>query len=153
MADIQACKFVDQCNSGDIRSFETDLWELVLGLYNQTAECVLAKSARQAEEAMRAKALRLGLGKLESRPIKVQIRTGHYVKVQGLYARQVPQGYQGKRQLLSAHWKLLRGASPSYYSTVCLFSVVSPPLRWRATYCPFKVLRIIGIAYKSCATP
>ena len=58
--------------------------------------------------------------------MSVQIRTGHYVKVQGLYARQVPRGYPGKRQLLSAHWKLLKGASPSYYSTIGLFSVVSP---------------------------
>lgn len=122
----QVFEFVDQCTSGDIRSFEADLWELVLELYNLTAECILAESARQVEEELRAKAKSLGLRKMESRPLKVQIRTGHYVKVQGLYARQVPRGYQGKRQLLSAHWKLLRGASPSYYSTVCLFSVVSP---------------------------
>lgn len=119
-------EFVELCNWGDIGSFEAQLWKLVLGLYNLTAECILTESARQVEEELRAKARRLGLRKLESRPMKIQIRTGHYVKVQGLYARQAPRGYQGKRQLLNAHWKLLQAASPGYYSSVCLFSVLSP---------------------------
>jgi hypothetical protein len=34
----QVGELVDQCTSGDILSFETELWSLVLGLYNLTAE-------------------------------------------------------------------------------------------------------------------
>lgn len=112
--------------SGDLQSFEDNLWQLTLSMYNRIASLVLSRSSKALEEELREKGRLLGLRKLERRPVSVQIRTGHYVKVEGLYARQVPGGYQGKRQLLSAHWKLLRGASPSYYSTACLFSVVSP---------------------------
>lgn len=79
----------------------------------------------QLELALRAKARNLGLRKLKTRQMKVQIRTGHYVMVPGLCARQAPCGYQRKRQLLAAYWKLLKGASPDYYSSVCLFSVSS----------------------------
>ena len=71
------------CNCGDIGSFEAHLWKLMVGPYNLIAECILAESAKQVEEELRAKAMRLGLGKLEARQVKVQIRTGHYEKVQG----------------------------------------------------------------------
>lgn len=119
-------EYIEQCKSGDLLSFEDNLWQFTLGIYNSIASLVLSLTSKELEEELKEKARAIGLRKLESRQVKVQIRTGYYVKVQGLYARQVPRGYPGKRQLLSAHWKLLRGASPSYYSTVCLFSVVSP---------------------------
>jgi hypothetical protein len=122
----ELCEYIEDCKSGDLQSFEDNLWQFTLGIYNSIASLVLNLSSKALEQELREKARAGGLRKLESRPVRVQIRTGYYVKVQGLYARQVPRGYEGKRQLLSGHWKLLRGASPSYYSTVCLFSIVSP---------------------------
>ena len=118
--------FIDTVSEGDLAGFEEQLWQFVLGLYHTTAEAVLQASAQVAQVALRRKAGLLRLGKLEERPMQVQIRTGHYVTVSGLYARKVPRGYGGVRHLLRAHWKLLHGASPAYYGTVCLFGVLCP---------------------------
>ncbi len=75
---------------------------------------------------MRKMARSKGLGKLEERPMSVQLKTGHYVKPTGLYACKAPRGYQGARHLLRAHWRLVKGASPGYYSNVCLLCVLCP---------------------------
>jgi hypothetical protein len=74
--------------------------------------------------------------------MSVQIKTGHYVNVQGLYAKKAPDEYQGSRQLLASHWKMLKGASPSYYSVVCMLGVLSPSFEVAG-----KILDSQGIAY------
>lgn len=118
--------FIDRVSEGDLAGFEDQLWVFVMGLYNTVVETVLEASAQAAQPVLRQKARLMRLGKLEERPMRVQIRTGHYVTVSGLYARKVPPGYGGVRHLLRGHWKLLRGASPAYYGTVCLFGVLCP---------------------------
>gem|GEM_PF-2690925 len=35
----------------------------------------------------------------EERPMQVQIRTGYYVTVTGLYAKHVPKGYEGAQTI------------------------------------------------------
>ena len=118
--------FIDKVSRGDLAGFESDLWKLIGQFYNLVAEGVLTASAQAAQGELRQKARVLGLGKLEERPMRVQIRTGHYVTVPGLYAKKVPRGYQGVRHMLRAHWNLLKGASAAYYGMVCQFSVLCP---------------------------
>lgn len=118
--------FIDKASRGDLAGFESELWELVVQFYNLVAEGVLKASAEAAQGELRKKARVLGLGKLEGRPMRAQIRTGHYVTVPGLYAKKVPRGYQGVRHMLRAHWKLLKGASAAYYGMVCQSSVLCP---------------------------
>lgn len=118
--------FIDKAGQGDLAGFEDQLTDFVRELYNLVAEEVLGASAQASQGALGQKARVLRLGKLEERPLLVQIRTGHYVTVTGLYAKKVAAGYQGPRHLLRAHWKLLKGASPAYYSQVCLLGVLCP---------------------------
>jgi hypothetical protein len=102
--------FIDMVSEGDLAGFEDRPWDFTKELYHKIAETVLEASAQAARPALVQKARTLRLGKLEERTMQVQIRTGHYVTVRGLYARQVPKGYQGARHLLREHWKLLQGA-------------------------------------------
>lgn len=78
------------------------------------------------EPVLRATAGRLRLGKLVKRRARVQLRTGRYVEVEGLYAKKAPPQHKGSRHLLHLHWKVMKGASPGYFSLVCLCSVLCP---------------------------
>ena len=69
--------FIDKVSRGDLAGFESDLWKLIGQFYNLVAEGVLEASAQAAQGELRQKARALGLGKLEERPMRVQIRTGH----------------------------------------------------------------------------
>lgn len=118
--------FIERTSNGDLAGFEAQLWGCVTDLYNTVSETVLQAAAQSSQPILREQAGLLRLGKLEERPMQVQIRTGYYVTVSSLYARKVPAGYQGVRHLLRGHWKLLKGASPAYYGMVCLFGVLCP---------------------------
>lgn len=119
-------KFIEQLNKGDLYGFEESLSRLFESLYNLVAETYMSVSARGSEAAQRAKAASMRLGKLVRRAVKIQLRTGHYVDLEGLYAKKAPPQHKGSRHLLHLHWKVMKGASPAYYSQVCLFSVLCP---------------------------
>ncbi len=118
--------FIEGVKEGGLYGFEEALSNVMVDFYNLIAEEVLRVAAERSMPILKAGAGEQRLGKLESRPMSVQIKTGHYVKVVGLYAKKAPVGYQGARHLLRAHWKLLQGASPAYYGVVCMFSVLCP---------------------------
>ena len=116
----------DSAVKGDLLTMESRLTEAMTELYNNVAEEVLFSAALESEPTLRVKAKEHGFGKLEWRMIKVQIKTGHQVEVPSLYACKVPARYEGTRHLHRIHWKLLKGATPSYYSVVSLLSVICP---------------------------
>jgi hypothetical protein len=74
--------------------------------------------------------------------MNVELKTGHYVSVEGLYAKTAPKQHVGSRHLLSLHWGLLKGASPGYYGLICLFSVLCPSFEVAG-----QILGIHGVAY------
>lgn len=119
-------KFIEQLNKGDLHGFEESLFQIAQALYNAAAEAYMKASARQTEAVQRAKATSMRLGKLVKRRVKIQLRTGHYVEMEGLYAKKAPSQHKGPRHLLHLHWGVLKGASPGYYSQACLFSVLCP---------------------------
>jgi hypothetical protein len=119
-------KFIEQLERGDLYGFEESLSEAIQGLYNHVAEAYMNQTAEKLGPRLRAAAGRLRLGKLVKRPAKVQLRTGCYVEVEGLYAKKAPQQHTGSRHLLHLHWRVQKGASPGYYSLVCLCSVLCP---------------------------
>ena len=100
-------KFIEQLNKGDLYGFEELLFQLFQSLYNQVAESYMRDSAQQSESAQREKAASMRLGKLVRRPVKIQLRTGHYVEIEGLYAKKAPPQHKGSRHLLQLHWKVL----------------------------------------------
>lgn len=118
--------FIEQLVKGGLYKVEEDLTGILQNLYNLILEGLLTAAAQAAAPVLRAAAQRKRLGKLVKRPIKVQIKTGHYVSVEGLYAKTAPAQHLGSRHLFSLHWGLLKGASPGYYGPVCMFSVLCP---------------------------
>jgi hypothetical protein len=134
--------FIEQLSKGGLYAFEENLTEVLQRLYDLIAGELLAASAQAAEPALRATAKRKRLGKLVKRPMSVQLKTGHYVGVEGLYAKTAPRQHLGSRHLLGPHWGLLKGASPGYYGQACLFSVLCPSFEVAG-----QILGIQGIAY------
>lgn len=119
-------KFMEQLNKGDLYGFEESLSQVFQSLYNLVAETYMKVSSSQSEALQRAEAASMRLGKLVRRPLKIQLRTGHYIELEGLYAKKAPPQHKASRHLLHLHWKVIKGASPAYYSQVCLFSVLCP---------------------------
>lgn len=118
--------FIAQLVKGDLYGFEESLRQTLQEVYNMVAQEYMSISAQKAEPVLRAKAQRLRLGKLVKRPVQVQIKTGYYVTIEGLYAKKAPKQHEGSRHLLHLYWKVMKGASPGYYSIICLFSVLCP---------------------------
>lgn len=134
--------YLEGLKNGGLYEFEEGLSKVMTGLYNLIVGEVLVTAAEQSVPLLEAKACAQRLGKLEKRPMSVQLKTGHYVQVEGLYAKKAPLQFEGSRHLLASHWKMLKGASPSYYSSVCMLSVLSPSFEVAG-----KVLDLQGVAY------
>jgi len=134
--------FTEELKEGSLYRFESGLSGLMDEFYNLVAGEVLAVSAEKSVGVLEAKAREQRLGKLERRAMSVQIKTGHYVRVEGVYAKKVPLGFPGSRHLLASHWKMIKGASPSYYSAVCMLGVLSPSFEVAG-----KILDLQGVAY------
>ncbi len=112
--------------SGNLHQFEEKLSVVFQDFYNAVAGACVQEAAVASQPEVRSQAQKQGIGKLTERPLKIQLCTGYYVEVKSLYAKRIRRDYQGPRHLLSARWGLLKGASPAYYSRVCLLSMVSP---------------------------
>lgn len=122
----QIDEFADRLKSGDLYGFEEDLYQAMVNCYNSTAQVVLTEvsSGASVEASQRDLAMRLGVGKLAFRRAWIQLRTGFWVEVKSLYAKRIPKGYEGTRHLIHLWWSVMEGASPAYYSLVCLYSVL-----------------------------
>jgi len=111
---------------GDMYGFEEGFFARLMECYNEASQELLSEVSRM--EALRASqrdlAQSLGAGKLVFRDCHIQLRTGFWVKVKGLYAKKVPEGYEGTRHMLHVWWSVMEQASPAFYSLVCLFSVL-----------------------------
>lgn len=134
--------FTEELTAGGLYAFESGLSGVMVEFYNLVAGEVLAISSQRSVGLLEAKAREQRLGKLERRRMSVQIKTGHYVQVEGLYAKKVPDGFAGSRHLLASHWKMIQGASPAYYSTLCMLGVLSPSFEVAG-----KILDLQGVAY------
>lgn len=69
----------------------------------------------------------LGLGKLKRRKVSLQISTGKRIEFVSYYAEKGRNFlYQGERHLSLLYWHCLKKASPVYYSTAGLLSILCP---------------------------
>lgn len=97
-------------------------------LYDKFAACLI-QSVSQTEDFVakqRSVAAKIGLRKLVCRPAQVQLRTGTKIRYDSLYAKKVPEDYEGNRHLSLLVWHSNSGASPMYKSLSCLLSVLCP---------------------------
>ena len=106
--------FAERLESGDLYGFEEGLYQEMVNCYNATAQAmILELSSRPSLVAsQRSLAARLGVGKLEFRRTWIQLRTGFWAQTNGLYAKRVPAGYEGTRQMLHLWWSVMESASP-----------------------------------------
>lgn len=113
---------------GKLYEFEKVLHERLLKLYDKISGSLIrfVSSSEVFLKDQRALADRLGLKKLVSRPVELQLRTGTKVRYESLYSKSPPPNYEGSRHLSMLHWSLFSKSSPMYQSLNCLFSVVCP---------------------------
>lgn len=111
---------------GNLYLFEEKMSAVFTEMYNTVVTQVLQEVAEEQQTTQKAIASIKRLGKLVVRTSRIQIRTGHYVEIENLYAKKVPKGYVGSRHLMDLAWRIEKGASPVYYSTVAMFSVLCP---------------------------
>ena len=113
--------------AGDLHAFEEELYQFVMTqIYDLLATTFIQDAV--ANEVFVAKMRLLAasqrMGKLQKRPVNLQLRSGTTIKLETHYARKVPKGLKGSRYLCFQYWGVIAEASPSYYAQVSKFSVL-----------------------------
>ncbi len=126
--EIRSKKWLDKLLTGDLYGFEQELHKWLLELYDKICEVMIKQVSRSSkfEKVQRKIANKRGMKKLKVRPVEIQLRTGTKIKYDSLYAKAVPQGYEGSRHLSQIHWKTEKKSGPMYQSLSCLLSVICP---------------------------
>ena len=108
--------------------FEQLLHKEVTELYDKVAGLLIGYLSKSAifEIVQRTLAKEVGLKKIVTRPVQVQLRTGTKIRYDSLYAKKAPPGYEDTRHLSQLFWQSSKGASPMYKSLCCLLSVLCP---------------------------
>src|SRR5690606_23230845 len=91
---------------GQLSRYEALLGELLQSAFNYISELVLPEIALQLQPALLAQGRELGGRKLELRPLKISLSSGHEVEIQSPYVRQLPKDspWSGSRHMLARHW-------------------------------------------------
>lgn len=114
--------------AGQMSKFESLLSELLQSSFNHISDILLPDTALQLEEALTKQGRVLGGRKIEMRPLKISLSTGHQVQVMSPYVKQLPKDkpWQGSRHMVARHWHLIGGASPGLYSRTGYCSALGP---------------------------
>lgn len=115
-------------SDGHLDEFEQLLYEKFMNLYDQFCNAFISflGSTKTFNLKQEEKAKELGLKKLESRQVELQLRTGTKIKFESLYAKQVPKGFKKTRHLPMLIWNCIKKSSPAYSSITTLLSVICP---------------------------
>jgi len=141
--------------SGDLYNFEKLLHKSITNLYDQICETLIKAVSQSVEfiERQKAVAERIGLKKLVSRPVELQLRTGTKIRYDSLYAKKAPQGYEGCRHLSLVFWQSCLKSTPMYQSLTCLLSVICPSfdlskwiLRYQGIHANFDRTRALSLS-------
>jgi hypothetical protein len=86
---------------GDFYGFEHMLLQKMMEIYDKTVSYFLEKVIKSVDfnEKLRELANKLGLKKLSTRSVRVQIASGSYVHYTSMYAEQASDSYKGDRSL------------------------------------------------------
>lgn len=113
---------------GRLSQYEALLSDLLQSAFNYISDLMLPEMASQMQAVLVAKGQELGGRKLEIRPVKIGLSSGHQVEVPSPYVRQLPKEkpWSGSRHMLVRHWHIVGGASPGLYSKVGYCSALGP---------------------------
>lgn len=125
--EIDEAYFINLLLSGDLYSFEEELYKFVMTqIYDILAQAliqdVVSNPVFVAQMQRLARSQRMG--KLQKRTANLQLRSGTYLKLETQYARVAPKSAVGSRYLCWRYWGVIEQASPSYYAQVSKFSVL-----------------------------
>ena len=125
---ISSKKWFSKLLSGDFYGFEQSLYKWLLELYDKICELMLKELSKSAifDKIQRELAIEKGLKKLKTREVEIQLRTGTKVRLDSLYGKKAPKGYEGSRHLSHLFWKTEKKSGPMYQSLTCLLSVICP---------------------------
>jgi len=114
--------------SFDLKSFEDQLFDLVLKFYRDLCESILKMfcNSDDFKSQCKAKAREMGGKKLKLRKVSLRICTGAKVCFDSLYISKVKDVSIGERQLFHRLFDTVGGNSVAYTSRVCAQSVIAP---------------------------
>jgi len=119
----------------DLRGFKEKLYQECLELYNELASTLIASAAETKELEKNAKKLakEKKLRKVRREKVELQLKTGHKIKISSLFASSQSKSKRKKcgpngsgRHLILDLWSCIKKASPSYYSSVTMLSILCP---------------------------
>lgn len=113
-------------SSGGLHSYERALSSSLRELYNQLSEILLPVVGSSLIDQLQADAQESGCRKIEIRPFRLRIASGHQIKLMSPYVKVVPARWDGSRHLLVRHWSVINGYSPGLYDKVAYFSSLAP---------------------------
>lgn len=107
---------------------ENTLYKMLLELYDTLCEWIVGQvgDSQEFKTQQEVHATEKGLKKLVYRTAPLQLRTGTKINYQSLYAKKVPEEYEGTRHISQLLWRAEKGASPMYKSLNSLLSVICP---------------------------
>ena len=113
---------------GQLGRYESHLEALLESVFNYISDLILPEVALELHPALVDQSRELGGRKVELRPLKISLSSGHEVAVQSPYVRQLPKDkpWSGSRHMLTRHWHIVGGASPGLYSKVGYCSALGP---------------------------
>lgn len=119
-------KWLALLTDGDLRTFESELFDSLMATYNFVCEALLPIASCQAVDELVEQCKANGGRKIELRPLLLRIATGHQVEVKSPYVKQPGKTWKGSRHLLVNHWNIIGGASPGLYDKVGFCSALGP---------------------------
>ena len=120
---------------GELAKFEEELYKECAELYKQLAFVLIMEAARSKELEDKARIIgqKKGLGEVRKEEVKLQLKTGHIIKIFSWYAvrskskRKKKRGPNGSGcHLLLEYWGCILGSTPSYYSFTTMLSILCP---------------------------
>ena len=122
--------------SGDIHSFEKELFQSCVDLYNQIALIILSSATQSKELKKKAQIIgqKKGLKEIRESEVKLQLKTGYIVTIFSWYASRAKSKRKTNKRgpngsgchLLLEYWGCIKKATPAYYSYVSMLSILCP---------------------------
>ena len=114
--------------SFNLFEFENQLHRLINKLYKNVCKAILINflTSEYFKDLCQKYVEKKGGGKLKKRDTKLQIRTGAYIEIPNYYIENPQKTWTGSRHLCHRLFGTICKASPAYFSTISMFSVVCP---------------------------
>ncbi|MFT5383410.1 MAG: hypothetical protein ACI81W_000808 [Saprospiraceae bacterium] len=100
--------------------------ESLLNIFNYSAGQLLPLASKESADKQQEKLKMEGCRRLEKRLFRVRLSTGHEVKVESYYARQIPKNWTAPRHSISNYWNVIGNTSPGLYDRISFCSTLAP---------------------------